>query len=190
MICEPSLRAWCEIDLDAMLHNFMAARHHLPDEVLLAAVIKADAYGHGAVAAAKLLEGKADRFAVAMTDEGVELRRAGIRTPIFLLGPTPETDFEAIAAYDIDKATVSRDVRTLTERGYVVSAYSETNRRKRVLSLTPEGRMLFARILEISNDMTALLTTGLRKREINALCRLIEHMDGNSDRLTLPDVKR
>ena len=102
-----SLRTWAEIDLDAMLHNFMAARHHLPDQVLLAAVIKADAYGHGAVAAAKLLEGKADRFAVAMTDEAMELRKAGIRTPIFLLGPTPASDFAAIADYDIEAAIPS-----------------------------------------------------------------------------------
>ena len=106
-VYDSSLRTWAEIDLDAMLHNFMAARHHLPDEVLLAAVIKANAYGHGAVAAAKLLEGKADRFAVAMTDEGVELRKAGIETPIFLLGPTPQSDFEAIAQYDIEAAVPS-----------------------------------------------------------------------------------
>ena len=107
MVCDASFRTWCEIDLDAMLHNFMAARHHLPDEVLLAAVIKANAYGHGAVAAAKLLEGKADRFAVAMTDEAVELRRAGIQTPIFLLGPTPDGDFEAIAEYGVEAAVPS-----------------------------------------------------------------------------------
>lgn len=106
-ICDHSLRTWCEIDLDAMLHNFMAARHHLPDEVLLAAVIKADAYGHGAVEAAKLLEGKADRFAVAMADEAVELRKAGIETPIFLLASTPESDFAAIADYDIEAAVPS-----------------------------------------------------------------------------------
>ncbi len=107
MMIETSLRTWAEIDLDAMLHNFMAARHHLPDEVLLAAVIKANAYGHGAVEAARLLEGKADRFAVAMTDEAVELRKAGIETPIFLLGPTPENDFEAILHYDIEAAVPS-----------------------------------------------------------------------------------
>ena len=102
-----TLRTWCEVDLSAMLHNFLAARRHLPDEVLLAAVIKANAYGHGAVEAAKLLEGKADRFAVAMTDEAVELRKAGIETPIFLLAPTPESDFEAIARYDIEAAVPS-----------------------------------------------------------------------------------
>ena len=102
-----SLRTWAEIDLSAMLHNFMAARHHLPDQVLLAAVIKANAYGHGAVEAARLLEGKADRFAVALTDEAVELRKAGIETPIFLLGPTPDSDFEAIARFDIEAAVPS-----------------------------------------------------------------------------------
>ena len=106
-VCDASLRTWAEIDLDALLHNFMAARHHLPDDVLLAAVIKANAYGHGAVEAAKLLEGKADRFAVAMTDEAVELRKAGIRTPIFLLASTPESNFAAIAAYDIEAAVPS-----------------------------------------------------------------------------------
>ena len=107
MTIDASLRTWCEIDLDAMLHNFMAARHHLPDQVLLAAVIKANAYGHGAVEAAKLLEGKADRFAVAMADEAVELRKAGIQTPIFLLASTPESDFEAIAGCDIEAAVPS-----------------------------------------------------------------------------------
>ena len=107
MKVESTLRTWAEIDLSAMLHNFMAARHHLPDEVLLAAVIKANAYGHGALEAARLLEGKADRFAVAMTDEAVELRKAGIETPIFLLASTPESDFEAIAAYDIEAAVPS-----------------------------------------------------------------------------------
>lgn len=102
-----SLRTWAEIDLDAMLRNFLAARRHLPDEVLLAAVVKANAYGHGAVEAAKLLEGKADRFAVAMADEAVELRQAGIKTPIFLLGPTPESDFGALAAFGIEAAVPS-----------------------------------------------------------------------------------
>lgn len=116
-----TLRTWCEVDLSAMLHNFLAARRHLPDEVLLAAVIKANAYGHGAVEAAKLLEGKADRFAVAMTDEAVELRKAGIETPIFLLAPTPESDFEAIARYDIEAAVPS------FEYGQALCAYGEAH---------------------------------------------------------------
>ena len=153
MKVDASLRTWCEIDLDAMLHNFMAARHHLPDDVLLAAVIKANAYGHGAVAAAKLLEGKADRFAVAMTDEAVELRRAGIETPIFLLGPTPESDFEAIAAYDIEAAVPS------LAYGQALCAYGAAHNRTipyHVALDTGMGRIGFACTEQSLSEIEAL----------------------------------
>ena len=148
-----TLRTWCEIDLSAMLHNFMAARRHLPDEVLLAAVIKANAYGHGAVEAAKLLEGKADRFAVAMTDEAVELRKAGIETPIFLLAPTPESDFEAIARYDIEAAVPS------FEYGQALCAYGAAHGKDipyHVALDTGMGRIGFACTKESLDEIEAL----------------------------------
>ena len=148
-----TLRTWCEIDLSAMLHNFMAARRHLPDKVLLAAVIKANAYGHGAVAAAKLLEGKADRFAVAMTDEAVELRKAGIETPIFLLAPTPESDFEAIARYDIEAAVPS------FEYGQALCAYGAAHGKDipyHVALDTGMGRIGFACTKESLDEIEAL----------------------------------
>ena len=147
-----TLRTWCEIDLSAMLHNFMAARRHLPDKVLLAAVIKANAYGHGAVEAAKLLEGKADRFAVAMTDEAVELRKAGIETPIFLLAPTPESDFEAIARYDIEAAVPS------FEYGQALCAYGAHGKDipYHVALDTGMGRIGFACTKESLDEIEAL----------------------------------
>ena len=153
MKVESTLRTWAEIDLSAMLHNFMAARHHLPDEVLLAAVIKANAYGHGAVEAAKLLEGKADRFAVAMTDEAVELRKAGIETPIFLLAPTPESDFEAIARYDIEAAVPS------FEYGQALCAYGAAHGKDipyHVALDTGMGRIGFACTKESLDEIEAL----------------------------------
>ncbi len=140
-VCDATLRTWCEIDLDAMLHNFMAARHHLPDRVLLAAVVKANAYGHGAVEAARLLEGKADRFAVAMTDEAVELRKAGIETPIFLLAPTPDSDFEAMLEYDIEAAVPS------FEYGKALCAYGAARGKEipyHIALVTGMGRIGFA----------------------------------------------
>ena len=148
-----TLRTWCEIDLSAMLHNFMAARRHLPDKVLLAAVIKANAYGHGAVEAAKLLEGKADRFAVAMTDEAVELRKAGIETPIFLLAPTPESDFEAIARYDIEAAVPS------FEYGQALCAYGAAHGKDIPYHMaldTGMGRIGFACTKESLDEIEAL----------------------------------
>ena len=76
-----SLRTWAEVDLCALERNFDKVRARQPENVGVCAVIKADAYGHGSVEVAKALEGKAALFAVAMTDEGVQLRQNGINTP-------------------------------------------------------------------------------------------------------------
>ena len=95
------LRTWAEIDLGALEHNFEAARRHLPASMKLLAVLKANSYGHGAVRIGRLLEGRADYFAVAFTDEALELRHAGLETPILLLGHVPHSDFPMMVKYDI-----------------------------------------------------------------------------------------
>lgn len=71
------------IDLQALRHNYRLAREVSGARAL--AVVKADAYGHGAVRCAKALEAEADGFAVACIEEALELREAGIRAPILLL---------------------------------------------------------------------------------------------------------
>lgn len=71
------------IDLTALQHNYRLARLHSPGRAL--AVVKANAYGHGAVACAHALAADADGFAVACIEEALELRAAGIRLPIVLL---------------------------------------------------------------------------------------------------------
>lgn len=98
---EKELRCWAEINLDAMESNFDLARKKLPPEMKLAAVIKADAYGHGAVEAARLLEKKADFFAVATADEASELRKAGIKNRILILGHIMPSDFEKMILQDV-----------------------------------------------------------------------------------------
>ena len=82
------LRCWAEIDMDAVCGNFRSIRAFVPKEKKLMAVIKADGYGHGSVPIAEALEGEADFYGVAMLDEAVELRQAGIKTPILILGYT------------------------------------------------------------------------------------------------------
>ena len=72
------------IDLDAIAHNYRVAKSRAPEQKALA-VVKANAYGHGAVEVAQKLEPEADGFAVACIEEAVELRDAGIRKPIVLL---------------------------------------------------------------------------------------------------------
>ncbi|WP_300722480.1 alanine racemase [Pseudomonas sp.] len=78
------------IDLQALRHNYQLAREVTGAKAL--AVIKADAYGHGAVQCAQALEAEANGFAVACIEEALELRAAGIRAPILLLEGFFETD--------------------------------------------------------------------------------------------------
>ncbi len=75
------------VDLDAIDHNLLAVRKRIPSSVEICAVVKADAYGHGAVPVSRTLEARGvEAFGVATVEEGIELREAGIRRPILLLG--------------------------------------------------------------------------------------------------------
>lgn len=96
-----TLRTWAEVDLDAIEYNFMAARNHLPKEMKLLATVKANGYGHGAVRIAKLLEDKADYFALAAMDEAVQLRQAGITAPLLILGPVQPADYVRAANHKV-----------------------------------------------------------------------------------------
>lgn len=96
-----SLRTWVEIDLDALERNFNAARKMLPQNIKLLAVVKANAYGHGAVRVSKYLEDKADYLAVAATDEALEIRKNGVKSPILVLGHIPYGDYDNIVKYNI-----------------------------------------------------------------------------------------
>ena len=80
-----------KIDLDAIAYNFDAVREKTGVQVM--AVVKADAYGHGAIQVAKLLEGKCAFFGVSSMLEAMELRQAGLKTPILILGHTPVSAF-------------------------------------------------------------------------------------------------
>ncbi len=82
--------AWLEIDLDALVSNVRLLRDSLPTGARLEPVVKADAYGHGAVAVARALVGDGIRsLSVATFDEALELRQAGLDVPIFVLFPIP-----------------------------------------------------------------------------------------------------
>ncbi len=80
-----------EIDLDAIGRNIAAVREKAGVDVM--AVIKADAYGHGAIPVARLLENRCAFFGVSSILEALELRKAGIRIPILILGPIPADAF-------------------------------------------------------------------------------------------------
>lgn len=96
------MRTWAEINLDALEHNYRALRAMLPQGCRFVGLVKADAYGHGAVPVARKLEQLgADMLAIACVDEGEQLRRAGIRLPILCLGQTPPELGEELLRWDI-----------------------------------------------------------------------------------------
>ena len=83
-------RTWAEISLENLRHNYKAIRKSLPAGCRFLGVVKADAYGHGALPVSRLLqEAGADYLAVSCLDEALELRRGGITMPILILGHTP-----------------------------------------------------------------------------------------------------
>lgn len=87
---EMQKRTWAEISLNNIEHNFRAVKAALPAGCRYLGVVKADAYGHGALQVAHRLErAGADYLAVSCLDEAVELRRGGITMPILILGHTP-----------------------------------------------------------------------------------------------------
>lgn len=101
-------RAWVEVDLDALEENFKAVRRTLSPDTKLCCVIKANAYGHGALTVASLYESLgADFFAVATVEEALELRLGGISRPILILGYTPPEAVKKLAEYDISQCVFS-----------------------------------------------------------------------------------
>ena len=101
---------WAEIDLDAIAFNVRAFKRHVGERVELFAVVKANAYGHGAIpVASAALEAGATRLAVHRAIEGVELRRAGITAPILVMGYTPPSGAEMVVRYDLTPSLITRE---------------------------------------------------------------------------------
>ncbi len=98
---------YVNIDLDAISHNFQAISEKAGVTVM--AVVKADAYGHGAVPVARHLEEKCAFFGVSSLSEALELRHAGIEKPILILGHSPVSAFPDLVRYDIRPAIFSLD---------------------------------------------------------------------------------
>lgn len=94
-------RIEADINLSAIRKNIMTMKNCIPEGKKLLAVIKANAYGHGAIEVANALDDLADYYGVACIDEAIELRNAGIVKPILILGYTDESHFEEIVKQDI-----------------------------------------------------------------------------------------
>lgn len=102
---------WAEISLDAVRHNVGEFRRVLPPHVKLMAVVKANAYGHGAVEVAQeAVRAGAAWLGVAFMDEALQLRRAGVTAPILVMGYTPPEAVRLAREYNVAIAVYSSEV--------------------------------------------------------------------------------
>ncbi len=98
----PTERTWAEVSPEKIVSNMRAIRASLPEGTRFLGVVKAEAYGHGAVPIARALEANgADYLAVACLREALELRGAGLRLPILILGNTPPEDVPLLLEHDV-----------------------------------------------------------------------------------------
>ena len=128
MPARPTRPAWAEIDLGAVRDNVraIAATLHPPARVM--AIVKADAYGHGAPAVAReAVDAGAAALGVATADEGVQLRRAGMGGPILLLGYTSPEEADAAVAHDLSVTVFQTEVARALSR-----AASRAGRRAKI----------------------------------------------------------
>jgi len=98
---------WVEIDLAAVRTNLKRIQQEIGEKRIIG-VVKADAYGHGAVAVSRVLQrGDVTMLAVATLDEAVELRESGVEADILILGPVEEKGLSYLATYDLVATVVS-----------------------------------------------------------------------------------
>jgi alanine racemase len=111
-------RAWVEIDRSALVHNVQQIQRLLAPNTKIMAVVKADAYGHGAIDVARILIGEGvEWLAVATVTEGIELRSAGIVAPILILGAAnSQTQVNAIVKWDLQPTICTIDQAILVSK--------------------------------------------------------------------------
>ena len=147
-------RLYAEIDLDAVKHNYLAARASCPGKTVIC-VIKANAYGHGAVELGTLYESLgAEMFAISNIEEAMELRRAGITLPILNLGYAPAECADILAKENIEQCVFSLEyAKALSEAaraaGVTVRVHLKID--------TGMGRIGFVCRSEAENELDELL---------------------------------
>ena len=111
---------WVEIDLDALVDNVRVVKARAGGGLGVLLVVKADAYGHGAVEVARVAIGNGiDMLGVATLHEGIELRQAGIDAPILILSPPMESETSAIIEYDLSATVPSLAIARALSRACV-----------------------------------------------------------------------
>ncbi|WP_422392984.1 alanine racemase [Neomoorella humiferrea] len=132
---------WAEVDLEAIAHNVRAIKKILSPHTELMAVVKANAYGHGAVPVARTaLANGVTWLGVATLDEALALREEGITAPLLILGYTPAEDAGRVVAADLSQTVFSREQARALD---AAAAVAGTKARLHIKIDTGMGRLGF-----------------------------------------------
>ncbi|RRD94815.1 alanine racemase [Clostridiales bacterium COT073_COT-073] len=104
-------RVTARVDFDAIAHNYKVIKNNLPANTKIMGIIKADAYGHGALPVARELEHlKIDMFGVATIQEAISLRKNGIKNPMLILGFTGAEDYSDLIEFDLSQTIYEKEM--------------------------------------------------------------------------------
>ena len=151
--------ALAQIDLGALRHNVATLAAHLAPQQLWA-VVKADAYGHGAVECARVaLQSGAHGLCVALVQEGIELRQAGINAPILIMSEQPEEQFRDSISYGLiatlyNESTIVRFARMASELEIMASVHVKVDSGMHRVGVQPDNAVRVASLVAESQWLT------------------------------------
>ncbi|HIT57658.1 MAG TPA: serine racemase VanT catalytic subunit [Candidatus Galloscillospira stercoripullorum] len=150
---EEASRAWREVDLNALAHNARTLQAALCSGCRLMAVVKADAYGHGAIPVARRLEAEGVKaFAVACLEEGIALRQAGVRGKILILGYTPPEMASLIYRWKLIQTVADEDHgRALAAQGVPLSVHLALDTGMHRLGIPAKDHKALQHLYELPN---------------------------------------
>ncbi|MGI5839402.1 MAG: alanine racemase [bacterium] len=145
--------AWVEVNLDSIAHNVQKIKERVGQAVCIMATVKGDGYGHGAYeVASTALRNGAGKLAVAMVDEGIELRKAGIKAPILILGMSMPEHAPEIVHYDLMQAVCDDQLpaalaREAARQGRMAQVNIKVNTGMNRIGIRPEQAVSYAQSL-------------------------------------------
>jgi alanine racemase len=163
---------WVEVNLDAICHNFRQVRAFVGENVQIIAIVKADAYGHGAAAVAKtLVDGGANTLGVTRLEEALTLREAGVTAPILLLAPPLPEHAEECVQHDLtatveDAATAQALSAAAGRRGKTAKVHLKVDTGMGRLGVAPEQALSMATEL---NALPSIVLEGIYTHFANAM---------------------
>lgn len=190
-------RAWIEVNVENLRHNVQALKQAMQPGCELMAVVKAEAYGHGGdFIAAQLNQMGVTSFAVATIEEGIKLRKNGIRGDILILGYTGAQRARELFEYDLTQTLISLEyAKALNEQGFAIKAHLKIDTGMHRLGIASEdifsaAAVFFMENLHICGMFTHLCCADSRqpddvaftKRQIRRFYSLVKALEKNGIR--------